>query len=308
MQKSVALPVILVLTLPSPILVNSATAQTQTQLPVPKFTLQIVDHSYDAAPTYTIDPYTGQNHTASEGYHVKKRFINVVLTNPNSTSYTDANGNVVKLYYNVHERGHFYQNCTNYDPTADSNLAPSNTQFTTIPYGFGNENPGGFSIFLGYIAPGGMVDFQVQAIEGYYTQVQVSSPNSYCWRIQESSVFTQTGTSGWSNTQTITVDPSPTPTPEPTPTPSPSTTLTVKPSPSPIPSNSLAINLKTPKPSPLVFLNVSGLMTLVIVAVAAVLAIAVAAILRWKKKASKTAIIARDKPQGALFHCNTTSI
>jgi hypothetical protein len=238
---------------------------------------------------------------------VEKRFINVVITNPNSTSFTDANGNVVKLFYNVRERGHFYQDWTNYDPTADSNLAPTDTEFTTIPYGFGNENPGGFSIFLGYIAPGGMVDFQVQAIEGYYTQVQKNISDSYCWRIEEYNVFAQTGSSGWSDTQTITVDPPPTPTPEPTstptPTPSPLTTLSAQPSASPV-SNSPSF---TPKltPSPLVNLNNSGLTALIIVIVAAVLAVAVAAILRWKKKASKTTTTARDKPQGALFHRKT---
>jgi hypothetical protein len=287
MQKRFALPVILVLTLLSLILVNSASAQTQTQLPVPEFALQIADHSYDVAPTFTIDPYTGQNQTASDGYHVEKRFINVVITNPNSTSFTDANGNVVKLYYNVRERGHFYQDWTNYDPTADSNLAPTDTQFTTIPYGFGNENPGGFSIFLGYIAPGGMVDFQVQAIEGYYTQVQTNSSDGYCWRIQEYNVFAQTGTSGWSSTQTITVDPPPTPTPEPTPTHSPLTTLTAKPSPSPIVSNSPPFT-PTLTPSPLVNLSNSGLTSIAIVAVAAVSAIVIAAILRWKKKSKTT--------------------
>ena len=287
MQKMVALPVILVLTLLTSVLINAASAQTMTQLPVPEFTLQIVDHSYDVAPTYTIDPYTGQNQTASYGYHVEKRFINVVITNPNITSFSNANGNVVNLYYNVRERGHFYQNWTNYDPTDDSNMAPTNNQYTTIPYGFGNENPGGFSIFLGYIAPGGMVDFQVQAIEGYYSQVEVNSSDSYCWRIQEYNVFTQTGTSGWSDTQTITVDPPPTPTPEPTPTPSQSTTLTTKILPSQIASNTPPF---TPilTPSPLVHLNNSGLTALMIVIVATILAIATAVTIRWKKKMSKT--------------------
>ena len=184
------------------------------------------------APTYTTDPYTGNTTRVSSGYHVEKRFIDVQIKNQNPvpySPYTVANQGVDKVYYNTRAKGHF-DVWTGNEPNSRSNLAPSDSEYTTVEFGFGQSNPGGFSIWLGYIAPGGQVDFQVEAFTGYYQQITQNVSDGGCWRVATNSVFTETGSSDWSPTQTIIVDPPPTATPEPSPT--PSATPLIEPSPS----------------------------------------------------------------------------
>jgi hypothetical protein len=285
-QKSVALVTVVVFALLGAALVDVPRVEAAPL--VPQFTLQIVDRSYDVAPTFTIDPFTGSNMTSNGGFHVEKRFINVVITNPTPLNHLDSNGNIVKTYFFVRAKGHFGDwSSGSLDPDADSKLQPSDGQYTTIPFGFGQNNPGGFSIFLGYIAPGGQVDFQVETLEGYYTTVQ-STPG-LCNRIEQYSVFAQSGLSGWSDTQTVTIDPLPTATPtlQPPSTPSPSAKLSPGDSLTPIPSSSSTF---TPRltTQPIGYLNASQFILPVVIAVAVVIAIAVAALLRWKKKVTPT--------------------
>ncbi len=243
MRKSIALLIVLLLTLCSPLTVDLAWAQNNT--PIPEFTLRIADDSYNVAPTFTIDPYTGQNLTTQAGYHVEKRFIEVIIKNPSIPS-TYVNGSLVQLFYNIRVKGHYQ--IWGGESTSGDNLAPSESEYTTIRYGFGQENPdpGGFSIWLGYIAPGGMVDFEVEAITGYYTKV-LGTPD-ICFRNPEYNVFTQTGKSGWSEAQTLTIDPVPTLNPTPSYTLSPTTE-----SPQTPPSESASPFISpsaTPKPTP----------------------------------------------------------
>jgi hypothetical protein len=171
---------------------------------VPEFTLSVVDQSYDIQPTYSTDPYTGNSLKTSDGYHVEKRFIEVKIKNQVPFSpYTIENKGVTKLYYNIRAKGHI-EEWTGNEPSSQSNLAPSDSEFTTVEFGFGQHDPGGFNIWLGEIVPGGQVDFQVEVIEGYYTTLTTQDA---CWRLSEYNVFTETGRSGWSDPQTITVDP-----------------------------------------------------------------------------------------------------
>jgi hypothetical protein len=231
-----SLLLILVLAAPSLIMVKPTSAQTP--LSPPEFTLSIVDHSYDVAPIYSTDPYTGKTNTVNDGYHVEKRFIEVKIKNQNPTPYspyTVANQGVNKVYYNIRAKGHF-DAWTGNEPNSQSNLAPSDSEYTTVEFGFGKDNPGGFSIWLGDIAPGGQVDFQVEAFTGYYQTIKKNVSDIGCWRIEENSVFTETGRSGWSNTQTITIDALSTVAPETSP--SSSTNPSIEPSQSLGPSNS----------------------------------------------------------------------
>ena len=52
----------------------------------PEFTLELVDSSYDAPTTYSIDPYTGENLTHF-GYRVNKGTIQATIKNNIGASY-----------------------------------------------------------------------------------------------------------------------------------------------------------------------------------------------------------------------------
>ncbi len=237
MRKYVAALVALVVALQGVVVVDLIFAQSKP--PLPSFTLKIEDDSYDVAPTFTIDPFTGENHTQTAGYHVEIRFIDVMVVNPAFSPYT-LDGHLIQMFYNVRFKGHFESWPNN--PTAGSNLSPSNSESTTLKYGIGKENPdpGGFSIYIGDIPPGGMVDFQVEVIQGYITKV-AGTPD-LCQKITEFNTFTETGRSGWSNEQTITVDAPVTPTPTPSETSQPSTS-------SPPVSSSIPLQSETPETS-----------------------------------------------------------
>ncbi len=200
MRRMITLFLILVLSASSLIMIKPAEAQISPS--VPEFSLKLEDHSYDVAPTYTTDPNTGIVN-ATGGYHVEKRFIDVVIKNLTPFSfYAVVNESVVKLYYNIRVKGHS-QDWTY--ATNSPNLAPSTTEYTTIKFGIGsvNPDPGGWSIWLGDIAPGGQEDFQVQGVNGFYTNSTEETPS--CWRLPDYNVFNETGRSAWSNTQTITI-------------------------------------------------------------------------------------------------------
>jgi hypothetical protein len=243
---------------------------------IPEFTLSIEDHSYEIQPTYSTDPYTGNSVKMSDGYHVEKRFVEVKIKNQAPfTPYTIENKGVTKLYYNIRAKGHF-EEWTGNEPNSQSNLAPSNSEYTTVEFGFGKDNPGGFNIWLGEIAPGGQVDFQIEVIEGYYTTLTTQDA---CWRLSEYNVFTETGRSGWSDSQTITVDPI-VPTISPVASPSasiiPSTSFSVSQSPASSQSPMASASPSTP-------FAVSKITLIVVVAVVFV-AILAAVLLAYLRK------------------------
>lgn len=172
---------------------------------IPEFSLKIQDYSYDVQPTYTSDPYTGKTVMQNEGYRVDRRFVAVVIQNPDSPSfYAVVNSSVVKLYYHIRIKGHT-QDWSNATVT-EKNLAPLEDNYTTVKFGLGNVNPDpeGWSIWIGEAVSGeNQIDVQVQGINGYYTNRTAQEPP--CWRIEELSLFHETGRSDWSATQTITL-------------------------------------------------------------------------------------------------------
>jgi hypothetical protein len=171
---------------------------------VPEFTLSYKDLSYDEPPTYEIDQFTGKNVTKQEGYHVDKRSVVFKIRNQPFTSYSDASGNEIDLYYNFRFKGHFGSEWRHY-PFSETGqgtrryslpfytlsyespkLAASNSEFTnitlSIPFLFGINNP-----------KSGSLDFQVQALIG---NIDYAGDGFYKFVGQ---------TSGWSDTQTITI-------------------------------------------------------------------------------------------------------
>jgi hypothetical protein len=217
MRKSFALVLILILAVSSLMMVKPSFASI-TKPSVPGFTLKFVDSSYDVPTTYSIDPYTEANVT-HPSYHVDNRTIEVTIKNQPFVSYYHANSFNISLYYNVRMKGHYAQNWTDLYFLEDEHPIQSNSDYTVISYSLG----GAYSL-IGELPAGAQVDFQVEAMEGYFSRIY--NPNAtdplemFPWGFTGEE-------SGWSNTQTVTIStsgasPSPSSSPASTPTSSPS--------------------------------------------------------------------------------------
>jgi hypothetical protein len=245
MSKRVALLLIPILALTSLIVIESVFAQSTTKPSVPEFTVKYVDSSHDVPPRYDFDPYTGENVVVEPGYHVQEKTIEVVIENQPFTSYEDANGNVIRLYYSIRIKGSFgdswwypdYSDYTQVDAEGERvNYAGADvgSDFTVIAYGLVGNN-GTRALLNLDISDGGKADFQVQAFIGYKTRVNdtyvpgipVGDPTD---PIPHHYVFTGE-TSNWSSTQTITIDEGQTATPSPATTPTPPPTSSPSPTP-----------------------------------------------------------------------------
>ena len=90
-----------------------STVQAESSIPkpsVPEFTVKLASYPYDVPPTTTTtaDPYTGKETiTTQPGYRVENKSIELTIKNQPFTPYTDAEGHIVNMYYNVHVKGHF---------------------------------------------------------------------------------------------------------------------------------------------------------------------------------------------------------
>jgi len=238
MKNNATLTLIAVLALSSLIMASSAFAQSIPKPSIPEFKLKYVDTSYDVPATYGVDPYTGMNVMTQAGYHVQNKSIKVTITNQPFTNYEDANGNNIRLYYDIRWKGHFgdywhslsIERRSHINSTAlpliassclmaDNVLLYPNSPTTVCSYGLGGNNVSNvYSSQLNEISTGDQVDFQVQAFIGYETKFQ-TPPSQFDPRPADYYLFTGEP-SGWSNTQTITITEGQTPTsPAPTATP-----------------------------------------------------------------------------------------
>jgi hypothetical protein len=222
-DKSFPLLLLIILAVSSLILAESASAQSTPKPSVPEFTVKLVAHPYDIAPSTTTDPYTGKT-TTQQGYHVENKSIEITIKNqPYVYSY---NGSTAWLDYYIRVKGHFEDNWTilfnfnkyelNYVDTLPHQSA---SEFTVI------------SIPANNYPSIGEVDFQVEALSVYKT-TQIMYPHIGTEQGAYYATVNELGQeSGWSNTQTITIPesstsstPTPTapnygPTSSPTPTP-----------------------------------------------------------------------------------------
>jgi hypothetical protein len=194
MKKSATLPLITVLVLSSLVMVNAVSAQSIPKPPVPEFTVKYVAHPYDVPTTYSTDPYTGETIT-HEGYHVENKSIEVWITNQAFTPYTDKEGDLIRLYYDVRVKGHFG------DSWASIFHGSSESEEYTIEYYIVGESAA--DDMMRNLSAGDQLDFQVEAKIGKYSQFidnrqENRSSSMYV------SVFTGE-TSGWSETQTVTI-------------------------------------------------------------------------------------------------------
>ncbi|NLF87680.1 hypothetical protein GX563_02530 [Candidatus Bathyarchaeota archaeon] len=199
-------------------------AQSTPVPQTPEFILRIADHSYDV-PSTTIshtDPWTGNITTYTQpGYHVTNRSIEVAIKNQPFTPYVDAEGNTINLYYNISVKPRYGGNWTYYPHSYGEYYNASTSEYTIREFGFGGYADT-VSPQIGYVTPGGEVDFRVQAQVGYYKNVWVPFPGSDSPFAGGYVPAFYGESSQWSGTQTIKT---PEVTPDVTASPSPSPTI-----------------------------------------------------------------------------------
>ena len=88
------------------------------------FTIRYVDYSYNVAPTYGTDQYTGKTVIIQEGYHVNNMSIEFTIKNQLFTVYADSSGNQIGLYYNFRHKG-AYETEWSYYPFAPNGITTS---------------------------------------------------------------------------------------------------------------------------------------------------------------------------------------
>jgi hypothetical protein len=219
-SKSFALILILVITISSAslLMVKPTYAQTIPQPSVPEFSVKYIVYTIYVAPTYTINPYTGQNETTNYGQQVNNQTIQFTIKNQPFTPYYDSNGNYVDLYYNFRYKGHFGDTWSYYPFTGAYLSNPNEFEQTTHSYGSGggpfiyysasDSATTTISIPLSLLTPfpggpeipyGSQVDFELQA--------QVGQINVLPTGMLAGVYYNFTGqASDWSNTQTIAIN------------------------------------------------------------------------------------------------------
>ncbi len=184
MNKQTTLLFILILV--STVIVESVFAQVIPKPSVPEFSLKVVAYPYDVPPVYKKDEYTGKNVTIQSGYHVDNKSVEINVKNQPFTPFIDENNHYILLYYNISYKGNFGDdwNYFSYDSTTKYFLKQSNSTYTTISFT--------------QIPTEGEIDFRVQALIGYYTEIEHPFMDVYLYNF--------TGQiSDWSNTQTVTI-------------------------------------------------------------------------------------------------------
>ncbi len=223
-NKIFPLPMIFVLIASVVLTVYPSGVSAQSNLPVPQFTVQYVDHSYDVPPVYGTNPYTGETIVKSGGYHVDNRTIDVTITNPPFTPYKDPSGNyTIYLYYNIREKGHFDDWIDATSAHSINAIQASGSAYTVIS----------FDIQYWNVPQGGQIDFQVEAIQSYTK----NNYNGGCLTGIDTVIVAQ---SSWSDAKTITIG---------TPIPA---SVTTTPSPSDEPNPTFNPYFPTDQPNPTV--------------------------------------------------------
>lgn len=187
-------------------MVESASAQSIPKPPVPDFTLTFDKHSSDTQPTYTTDPYTGQQRELEPPAHYEWETVTIKIENQPFTPYQTNDGNAknIELYYSIRTKGHFGGQWVTIGGLYTQYYPASSGRITEVTFYVGSNGPNGdimpSNTFLS-AEDGGQIDFQVKALIGYVT---AKTSVSQSLGVQNYDVFT--GTEGdWSSAQTITI-------------------------------------------------------------------------------------------------------
>ncbi len=231
-SKGFSLLIVVLLTVSSLIMVESAFAQTPTPSPVPipkpsvpEFSVKFIDLSYTTPATYSTDPYTGQNVTHLGSYVANKTFEVTIKNQPFAPyfiPYLDTGrGWYISLHYNIRVKAHHEENWTNLYLREDipylSENVPSKSvsEYTVLSYNSYqpiSENTYRMGNKMIDFPPGSQVNFQVEALAGYIQRIW--NPNFTSQLDMYPYVFTGES-SDWSTIQTITI---PTSSPKASPT------------------------------------------------------------------------------------------
>ena len=106
-SKKLCLILILTLSTASLLAVKPTLAEPTPKPSVPAFTLKYVDNSYDVSPIYSADQYTGNTVMTQAGYHVENKSVELTITNKPFSSFKDASGNTLNLYYDIRWKGYY---------------------------------------------------------------------------------------------------------------------------------------------------------------------------------------------------------
>jgi len=189
-SKAFSLLIVIILSVSSLIVVESANAQTIPKPAMPQFSIKTTDHSYDIPPTYGIDQFTGQNITVHEGAHYEWRTLDFTIFNQQvSTGYG--------LYYNIRYKGQYTSSWTELYH-AGTYISQQSGQYSTVPFHLSGSYPSSIigALYKLSIPAGSMVDFQVQALAGNTTRgsTQFGSGDKFTGQ-----------TSDWSSTRSMTI-------------------------------------------------------------------------------------------------------
>jgi hypothetical protein len=222
-RERATLLLILILTLSSLIMAESAFAQTTLKPSVPEFTVTPIGPSFDIPPTYSTDPDTGEIVIVENGYHVEYSAVVITIKNqPFSPTFSSTGRQTTFFYYNVRVKDHLLpNNFWNELYWAEEGFPlQSNSNYTSIAI----PVEGVPRVWGRVIGTGIQTDIQVEAMMGSIGRQ--FNPNATSQIDMYPYVFTGE-TSGWSNTQIVTLPantpltPNPTISPATTPTPMP---------------------------------------------------------------------------------------
>jgi len=197
--KELAVVLILTMVISSPTLLTSKSVNAQkgvTQPVVPAFgvTLRTVPHG--VPPTYGVDSSTGKAVIIKAGYMEQYVWVEVGIAGQPFWQYNNSAGQLIQLYYDVRWRSNLDASWQTFPSEIDyyrDAMDPWDTQAigVLITLGFkGIGSGGGAEGYLSMLDPAAkQIDFQVEALIGYYNSNNVFVGKS----------------SGWSNTYTLEV-------------------------------------------------------------------------------------------------------
>jgi hypothetical protein len=216
MRKHVAL-LIAMLAVSSLILVKTSCAQIGVTNPaIPSFGVTLQTHSNYIPPTYGVDSSTGKAVMIKEGYTEVEKWVRVEIGGQPFLRYNNSDGQLISLFYNVrwkenHDTSWQYiPQDIHYEDAAEPWASQAIGRLISIGFKGIKDPASGWMKLLDPNAT--QIDFQVEALIGYYTADNVFVGQA----------------SGWSNTQTISIPEGQTPTPSPPTTPATTPTPTLQ--------------------------------------------------------------------------------
>ncbi|MCL5876450.1 MAG: hypothetical protein M1540_01400 [Candidatus Bathyarchaeota archaeon] len=170
-------------------IINQVSGQVGVTTPItPGFSVNYEEYNWYISPTYDVDPSTGKAVMTHEGYYKVNRYAHISISNQPFEPYPDSKGNLIDLFYDIKWKPHNADSWQTLLPPGSHLSQNKEFYLSAVSIGFKGNPDHSLWDLLDYI-PGNQIDFQVQALIGYYTVDNVFVGQS----------------SGWSNTQTLTI-------------------------------------------------------------------------------------------------------